>query len=125
MDRVKISGKQIAIGAGIVVLILLLADFNNRVTELYRLTAQREHIAAEATALMQTQAVLQADIEYATSVAAVEEWAYEQGKMIRAGENPIILLPDGETQPLPSPATPEPTAQADAWEMWIALFFDE
>ena len=118
--------RQILVGALIVVIILLMAEFNNRMTELDRLTIQRGRSAAQITSLVQTQAVLQTQIAYATSVAAVEEWAYEEGKLVRPGDNPVVPLADGEAgSPTPAPSLPlELGTVVENWEIWYALFFD-
>ncbi|GAB4581823.1 MAG: hypothetical protein Fur0022_45740 [Anaerolineales bacterium] len=126
MEWLKNHLRKILIGALLVIIILLMAEFNNRMTELNRLTEQRDRAAAQITSLVQTQVALGTQIAYATSVSAVEQWAYEEGKLIRPGDNPVVPLASGETQnPTPVPASPIQAGEVvENWEVWFALFFD-
>jgi len=126
MQWLKLHLKQMLVGALIVVIILLMAEFNNRMTELNRLTVQRGQAAAQITSLVQTQAALETQIAHATSVAAVEEWAYEEGRLVRPGDNPVVPLPGSEEgSPTPVPSVPlESDGVVENWEVWYALFFD-
>ena len=112
------------IGGAILIIILILADFNNRMTELQRVTVQRERIAVQVTDLLSTQSLLETQIAQATSVAAVEEWAYEQGKMVRPGDELIVPLPGPSLEPTATPVPEETPPPADKWELWWALFFN-
>ena len=126
MQWLKNHLRQLLTGTLIVVIILLMAEFNNRMTELNRLTIQRDRGSAQITSLVQTQVVLQTQITYATSVSAVEEWAYEEGRLVRPGDNPVVPLASGETSgPNPVPSVPlESDDIVENWEVWYALFFD-
>jgi len=126
MQRLKNNLRQILVGALIVIIILLMAEFNNRMSELNRLSEQRDRAAAQITSLMQTQAVLQTQIAYATSVAAVEEWAYEDGRLVRPGDNPVVPLPEGGAVSA-TPVSISPGNKPELienWEVWYALFFE-
>jgi len=109
---------------GLVVLTLLVMDFNNRMAELRRLSDKREDVALEATGLMETQVHLETQIAYATSEAAVVKWAYEEGHMVREGENLVIPLEYPGFTPevivIPS-ATPEPESNL---QIWFSLFLE-
>jgi hypothetical protein len=108
---------------GLAVLTLLVMDFNNRMAELKRLSSQHELVAAEVTSLVQTQTHLETQIAYATSEAAVMEWAYQEGHWLREGDVPVVPLPDGSA-PEPT-AMPIPTqTQESNWQIWFSLFFD-
>jgi hypothetical protein len=126
MQWIKLHLKQALVGALIVVIILLMAEFNNRMTELNRLTVQRNRAAGQITSLVQTQISLETQIAVATSVAAVEEWAYEEGRLVRPGDNPVVPLASGEEDSSTSvPSVPlESDNVVENWEVWIALFFD-
>jgi cell division protein FtsB len=124
MNMQGLKGRQILLIAGLAVLFYLIMDFNNRMAELHRLSAQSERVSAQATSLIATQAYLEEQIAYATSDSAVEEWAREEGRWMRPGDQPVVpLVPPGSTVvPTPTPVvTPE---RVQNWEVWLALFVD-
>ncbi len=107
----------------VVILFLLVLDFNNRVSELLRLNADRDDISTQVANLQATQQSLKAQIAYATSDVAVEEWARSQGHLVREGDNPIVPLVPPNYTPAPV-VTPSPTPeQVENWQVWQALFF--
>jgi cell division protein FtsB len=124
MKRTWLGWKYALLVIGLIVLTLLVMDFNNRMAEFRRLSDKREDVAVEATNLVQTQVQLETQIAYATSEGAVEEWAYEEGHMVREGENLVIPLEypgfTPEVTILPT-ATPEPKSN---WQIWISLFLE-
>ena len=114
--------KKVGFVAAVVVLFFLVMDLNNRLNELSRLSVQRDEAQKVVDNLQKTLDVLNTQVAYATSEGAVEEWAYEEGHMVRSGENLIIpIAPSGATQvPLVVPtATPQVVSN---WEIWKALF---
>ena len=125
MERFRINSRRFFIGLVAGILILLLADFNSRMAELNRLKEEKSHVASQATANMMTQVALEDALAFATSEAAVEKWAYEQGRMVRQGDNLIVPLPVGPqpTQVVETEATPV-TQVENTWDVWMALFFD-
>ena len=109
---------------GVIVLALLVMDFNNRMAELRRLSDKKEDVAAEATQLVNTQVHLETQIAHATSQGAVEEYAYEEGHMVREGENLVVPLeyPGFTPQVTHIPtATPEPKSNL---QIWYSLFLE-
>jgi len=124
MKRTWLGWKYALLVIGLIVLTLLVMDFNNRMAELRRLSDKREDVAVEATNLIQTQVQLETQIVYATSEGAVEEWAYEEGHMVREGENLVIPLVYPGITPkvtiLPT-ATPVPKTN---WQIWVSLFLE-
>jgi len=84
MNMIGQSAKYIVVLAGLVLLAFLVIIFNNRMAEQRQLAAQAEEIRAELDALRQTDASLDAQIAYATSDLAVEEWAYQEARWVRA-----------------------------------------
>ncbi len=124
MKRTWLGWKYALLVIGLVVLTLLVMDFNNRMADLRRLSDKREDVAIEATDLMHTQVYLETQIGYATSEAAVNAWAYEQGHMVREGENLVIPLEypgfTPEVTVIPTP-TPEPESNL---QIWFSLFLE-
>ena len=120
------SAKYIVVLGGLILLAFLVIVFNNRMADQRQLVAQAEVIRAELEALQLTDANLDAQIAYATSDLAVEEWAYQEARWVREGDFPIV--PVSPSTPTPSAAPtmdpPEPVPYSN-WQIWLALFFDE
>jgi cell division protein FtsB len=122
-DKIKHSFdlKKISLVAIAVVLFFLVMDLNTRLNELSRLTTQRDDAATVVANLESTLQVLQTQQAYAGSEGAVEEWAYNEGHMVRPGEQLIIPLSPPGTTPVPV-FVPTPTVEpVDNWEIWLAL----
>jgi hypothetical protein len=122
MNRWPVKPKHIGILIGLIILVVLVMDFNQRLEGLNRLSTQVATVRVEATVVIQTQSALITEIAYATSDQAVEDSAYENG-MVRTGENPIRPIPAGTPTPMPIPAPPQPTPQPENWQIWWELFF--
>jgi cell division protein FtsB len=124
MMRTWLGWKYALLIIGLIVLTLLVMDFNNRMAELRRLSDKHEEVAADATQLVATQVQLETQIAYATSEAAVEEWAYEEGHMVREGENLVIPLEyPGYTPQVTVIPTSTPVPKSN-WEIWVSLFLE-
>jgi uncharacterized protein (DUF58 family) len=107
---------------GLAVLALLVMDFNSRMAELRRLTAERELVSARVTQQVQTQNALKQQIAYATSERAVMEWAYQDGRMVRPGDNPVVPVAPAGATPSPTPAQVVTQVTVSNWERWLSLF---
>ena len=101
MNMIGQSAKYIVVLGGLILLAFLVIVFNNRMAEQRQLVAQAEEIQAELEALQLTDANLDAQIAYATSDLAVEEWAYQEARWVREGDFPVVPV---------SPSTPTPIA---------------
>jgi hypothetical protein len=110
---------------GLVVLVLLIMDFNSRMEEWRRLTVQKEQVSAQVTSLAATNAYLEDRIAYATSEAGVMEWAYQDGHWVRSEDYLVVpLSPDGPGAPTPIPAPVVVREPVENWQLWLSLFFD-
>jgi cell division protein FtsB len=124
MKRTWLGWKYALLVIGLIVLALLVMDFNNRMAELRRLSDKKEDVAAEATNLVETQIYLETQIAYTTSEAAVRDWAYEEGHMVREGENLVIPLEyPGFTPEVNIIPTPTPAPESN-WQIWLSLFLE-
>ena len=113
-----------AMAFGLVALVILIRDFNSRMAELRRLTGEKGVVSVQVTSLVETRTALQTQVAYAQSDEVVQKWAYEEGRMVRPGENLVIPLPSesesGESVQELNPIA----APIQNWELWLSLFFD-
>lgn len=125
MDRWPISPRRVVIFVGILILVLMVVDFNARLEELNLLRKHAQTLGAQATQAVQTQVALQTQVAYAASNQAVEDWARTEGHMIQPEDQPVVPLGQPGTEPLQQPSpTPVPTPMAN-WQVWWSLFFGE
>ncbi len=125
MNKLGKGWKPALMVIGFVVLVLLVMDFNNRMAELRRLSAEKEDVSARVTSLVRTQQALETQVAYATSEAAVYYWAYNYEKLGRDGD--ILVVPIQATGSLPQP-TPTPVVTPEViqnWQVWLSLFVDQ
>ncbi len=125
MQPFSIKWRPILVILGLIGLLFLVMNFNQRMAEYDRLDRQLETVRVEATAVMQTQAAMLTEVAYATSADAVEEWAYEQGRWVRAGETPIIPVPAEDATPTPVSPPTQTAQQLPNWRIWWELFFGD
>lgn len=119
------SGKKILAVLGLVVLAYMVLDLNHRISELMQLTADRDAMATEVYTVKQTEAYLEAQIAYANSDSAVEEWAREEAFMAKSGDHPIMMMPDPNFTPQPTPVAREAPVVYQNYEIWGELFFGQ
>jgi hypothetical protein len=111
--------------AGFAVLVLLVMDFNNRMAELRSLTAEKQHVSARVTSLVETQQSLETQVAYATSEAAVYYWAYNFQRLGKEGDVLVIPIQQEGSQPQPTP-TPMVTPEViQSWQVWLSLLADQ
>lgn len=123
MKNIRLNDKRIVVVVGVILLILLMADFNSRMSEKVRLNRERDTLRVQATQLGATRSVLLTQVAYATSDRAVEEYAREEAHLQKTGEVVIIPVAPVDSTPQP-PLIAVPTPQAvQNWEVWYALFF--
>ena len=118
MKSIKFNWKYAVIILVVLFLAYMVMDFNSRMANLRNLSMQRDRIATQVSELEQKKSRLETQIAYATSDAAVVDWAYEDGRMIRPGDNPIIPLPPAESTPIPlvAPVVTQPVVSN--WQVW-------
>ena len=110
---------------GIGLLVLLVLGFNNRLIMLRRLEEEARIVSTEVEQLERTHAFLETQIAFATSGAAVEQWAYEEARMIREGDHLIAPISPQESTPAPSIQPEAEIPTFENWQFWKALFFDQ
>ena len=125
IKQINWADRRVFLVIAIVVLVFLMMDFNNRMVRSLQLEKQEQLLISRVTALEQTKQQLQADIAYANSDRAVEEWAREEAKLINEGDVPIVLQPQSAAAAAP---TPTPLAEVKALsrlEIWKQLFWGD
>ena len=123
MDRWPINPRRVVMFVGILILVLMVVDFNARLEELNLLRKHAQGLAEQATQAVQTQLALQTQVAYAGSDQAVEDWARTEGHMVQPDDQAVIPVQQPGTAPIQQPSpTPAPTPMAN-WQVWWTLFF--
>ncbi len=110
--------------------LLLAINFSSRITASQPLQDAYNRAVTEIDQLRREQADLIAERDYVQSDAFVEQWARDEGKMVRPGEVLVIPVPleSGLPQPEASSEQSVPVVttlrKAEPWQVWWALFFD-
>ncbi len=108
---------------GLAALIMIVFSFSARIAEYTRLNAQQGIESTRIAELIATQSYLGDQIAFATSQAAVEEWAREEARMAQEGDFPVVPLnPEGIASPLENQ---ENTVNSDLSniQVWWEWFF--
>jgi len=123
MDNVNTaSGRRYAyLAIGLIVLTLLVMDFNRRMTHLRNLEAEREVVKADLVTVLEQRRLLESQIEYARSEKSVEEHARVDAHMLKPGDTAVILVPgagsDAQTAP-PAVILPSEKSNPEKW-LWL------
>lgn len=121
-----INWKYLVIAAGLILLVILVMDLNQRLDTMNRLNTQVATVRAEGTLVMQTQVALMTQVAYAGSDAAAEEWAYEEGHWVKPNETLIQIIPGTSIAPVDSqPTAAETMPELQNWQIWWELFFGD
>ena len=125
MDRWPNNPRRVAIFVGILLLILMVMDFNARLEDLNRLKKQAAIVSVQATQAIQTQEALQTEVAYASSDQAVQDWARSEGHYVKPGDQPLVPIGQPGINPIQSlEPTPIPTPMSN-WQVWWNLFFGD
>jgi hypothetical protein len=112
----------LVIGA-MVVLVLMVSEFYQRMTDLRRLGNEKEQASLRLANQKATEIAVTAAIVYATSDRAVEEWARKYGKMKKPGDNPVGILSSSMTTPTPTLQPTRKVEEKSNLQKWIDLIF--
>jgi len=118
------KGKTIFLVGFLALIVVWMIVFGSRIAELNRLTDEYTQAQQTISALTATTGALSTEVIRAGSDAAVEEWAYEDARMIREGDNRVAIVPIKGT---PAPVTPLATSvpqPQNRFRIWWELFFD-
>ena len=119
------NDRRLILVAVIILLVLLMMGFNNRMVRALELEEQAQAMTTRIAELEQTKVYLEAQIAFATSEKAVEQWAREDAKLIKEGDIPIIVLPPSARTPTPTPVPLVQEKPLSNLEIWKELFLGE
>ena len=106
---------------GIIFLAIMIMDFNGRMAEFRRLSAESEIVEQRLIGEAQTQTYLETQMAYATSDEAVRQHAYEN-HMVGPDDQPVVPLQVSEFTPAPTPLATVVTTEMSNLEKWWQLF---
>jgi hypothetical protein len=117
-------GKTIFLAGFLALVVAWMVIFVGRIADYQRLSQEYEDAQLTIGALTATTNALATQVVKAGSDQAVIEWAYEQRKWIREGDQRIAVIPvEGtpESQLVLKTPTPEPQ---NLFRIWWELFFN-
>ena len=110
---------------GVGVAVVIVGAFNRRWVAGQGIIESQQVLETKVALLERERGLLLTQVAYATTDAAVIEWAHAQGKQALEGEVLVVPLP-GAT-PLPTPTStplPGPSVLSN-WQLWGVLFFEQ
>ena len=125
MRRLGGTFKKAAYAIGILILVVIVVNFQQRISEMNHLESQLKLIQSQGTAVMHTQESLLTQVAFTTSDEAVRQWAYSEGRWILENETPIILLPAGNVTVTPEDGELQHPTEVENWRVWLELFFGQ
>ena len=125
MDQKNVWIKRIIAVVGLIALLFLVLDFNTRMAELTRLTAQFENETRVLQDYSSEKEHLATEIAYASSDGAIEKWAREQGRYSKPGDYPIIPLADPDFEDELFAPTLSESETKSIWELWNQWLFGD
>ncbi|HQN68943.1 MAG TPA: hypothetical protein PLW19_03770 [Anaerolineaceae bacterium] len=126
LSKINWTDKRLIAIVLVVLLILLMMGFNNRLVNMNRLIRQENILQTRIAGLESTKIAVEEQVAYATSEIALEEWARESNHMIEPGDQAIVLIaPDEQlSTPIPTPVAEEEIKLSN-FETWKLLLFGE
>ncbi|HRE27491.1 MAG TPA: hypothetical protein PK954_12710 [Anaerolineales bacterium] len=116
--------RQIGLLALAALAVMIVVDFSQRLAQSQQQVEQSQLVASEVALLEAEQSALRTQVAYATTDAAVIEWAHSSAKMVQSGEVLVVpVIPTGAPTPFPTPA-PLPTPQPN-YALWMQSFLGE
>jgi hypothetical protein len=120
----KLDGAQIAISAGILVLVIIVVGLGLAFAQQFRLARRLGDEVDRLEQAVATQeawgAHLTATLEYVQTDAYVEQWAREEAKMAKPGEIVMIPFVGAQRAEPPTPSTAESSTMLEDRPFWAA-----
>jgi cell division protein FtsB len=125
MKSVWESRKRLIGLAAIVLLVMFMMNLNSRLSEYFHLSSERDKLEVQVNNLRATKVALDTQAAYATSDAAVVDWARNEAHMSLPGDSVIIpMTPESPVEDVVVQVTAE-AHTIENWQVWYALFFGE
>lgn len=105
---------------GFIYFILQINALQNKLTPLQNQAATAR---VQATNLVSTQNALLTKVAFATSPAAVEQFARGEAHMIKPGEKPVVVVPIAGDVTVPTPEMELSPLEKTPLETWLYLIF--
>ena len=125
MTRLALFIKRFPIVIGMLVLLIVLFAFTQRIAEFLRLNSQLDREQVRLTELVATQAYLVDEIAYATSEAAVEQWARQDARWAKDGDFPVVPMAPEDATPQPEGAALVTPITSSNWNTWMSWLFSD
>ena len=122
--RLKFNYRMFLLIGMIIAFVFLMMDLDSRVSQLFRLSDQRDQAATEVSKLQATEVEMQRQVEFAKSDVAVGVWARGEN-MGKPGDRLLKPLPGNKTTPTPEIAPTTQVVTSINWQIWRALFFGQ
>jgi cell division protein FtsB len=117
-------GKTVFLVGLLALVVVWMVIFIGRIADYKRLSQEYEDAQLTIAALAATTNALETEVVRAGSDEAVIEWAYEQRKWIREGDQRIAVIPiEGTPESNLIIRTPTPEPQ-NLFRIWWELFFN-
>ncbi len=116
-------GKMVFLVGFLALIVFWMIVFVGRIADYQRLSGEYENAQQTLSALTATTGALATQVVWASSDEAVEQWAYNERRWIREGDQRIAIVPvEGTPAPqiLIHTPTPEPK---NFFRIWWDLFF--
>jgi hypothetical protein len=123
--NIRFDKNRVMYFGGLVIGVFILMTLFGRISELARLTNQRNDVSKEITNLQKTHTYLETQVAYANSDRAVEDFAREEGHLALPGDKVIVPLPPPGETPQPKQVAIPTQVYRPAWQIWWALFFGQ
>ncbi len=121
LKKINLKDRRIIIIIAIILIVLLMMDFNGRMVLLLRLNEERDTLKTEVASLELTKISFEQKVLYATSEAALEQYAREEARMINDGDIPIIAIAPVGQSPKFTPIPAVPSKSLSNWQIWREL----
>jgi hypothetical protein len=118
MKFFKSWARRIGTAVGVVLLLILVVDFNTRMIHLLELRGEKDVAQGRLEELLAKEAALEQAIIFAESDEAIAEWARAQNWMGQEGDIVVVPIPDGSYVVEEDTQVSEPQEYMSNWEAW-------